>query len=487
MRVLVGSIGHESNTFAPLPTTLADFEVQRGADILDRPVRDALSGIVDTLRERNIERVPTLCARALPGGRVERRAYEELKRTLLANPGDVDGVCLFLHGAMRADGIDYCESDLLAALRIQLGSDVPIAVALDMHANIVAPMIETADALVTYHTAPHVDRYETGQRAAELLVGQLEGAVRPAMAMAKIPFLLPGEMAQTALEPMASMMGLVQEIEAGDRVLSASLVKTHCWADVPDQGVSAVVVTDGDAPLAQTEANRLASAFWARRHEFRFSAESLPIDVAIEAALEAEEPTVFLSDSGDNPGAGGTTDVPAVTQALLEARARNAVVAAIWDPESVDTCMSAGVGQTVSLALGGKINSRHGPPVPVTGRVCLLSDGRTYRGGERRPEMRVERGPIAVLSVEGVDIVLSRNRISVIEPAQLHSLGIDPLGYKVVVLKRGYLTAPLAAISPRSILVLSPGPTNCNVDQLPYQRVRRPMYPLDPDATWAPE
>ena len=305
-----------------------------------------------------------------------------------------------------------------------------------------------------------------------------------AMAFAKIPMLLPGEMAQTHLDPMASMMGLLSEIEAAPGVLDASLIKTHCWADVPDQGISAVVVTDGDQALAQRQANRLASAFWEQRHRFRVSAETYEVDEAIEVALRAPERTVFLSDAGDNATAGGTTEIPDVLRQLLARGVDNAVPAAICDPEAVEACVQAGIGGRVKVSLGGRIDPQYAPPLRVSGIVRLLSGGRTYRGGVRTPAHQIERGPIAVLSAKGIDVVLSQKRISFVEPAELRSLGIEPLAYRIVILKVGYLHAPFQAISPRSILMLSPGPTNCDVTRLPYRRVRRPIYPLDPDATW---
>jgi microcystin degradation protein MlrC len=487
VRILVGSLAHESNTFTSLPTTLADFGAVYGRDTLQMPVHDALAGIVATLGSgTDIELVPTLWAHALPAGRVERRAFERLKETILAQAHDIDGVCLFLHGAMRAEGIDYCESELLAALRERLGPEVPITVAMDMHANVVRDMVRNADAIAAYHTAPHVDTFETGERAARILLQTLKGRIDPEMAFAKIPMLLPGEMAQTGLDPMASMMGLLKEIEARPGVVDASLVKTHCWADVPDQGISAVVVTDGDAPLARREADRLAAAFWARRHEFGFSAETRPVDEAIRVAMDAPESTVYLSDSGDNATAGGSTDITVVLRALIDQQAQDAVIAAIWDVEAVDACMAAGVGKEVTLSLGGKVDSVYGPPLEATGTVRTLSDGRYYRGGVRAPENLVERGPIAVWRVGGIDAVLCRARISIVEPAQLRSLGIEPQAFKIVVLKVGYLHAPFQEISSRSILMLSPGPTNCDVTQLPYSRVRRPIYPLDRDAAWSP-
>jgi len=488
MKVLIGAIGHESNTFTPFLTTRDDFYVLYGSDILTKPMyRHSLAGIIATLQAHGVELLPSVAAGAMPGGVVERRAYEEFKQAVLQAAHDVDGVCLFLHGAMRAEGIDYCENDLLRDLRAKLGADVPITIALDMHANIVAEMVGNVNALVAYHTAPHDDAFETGVCAAQMLLQILEEGIQTRIGLARLPFLLPGELAQTAHEPMASMMKLVQEIEQHPDVLSASLANGHCWADIPDVGVAAVVVTKGDAALAQREANRLAAAFWARRAEFGVSAEAYPVEEAIEQAMAAAESTVFLSDSGDNPGAGGTTDVPVVLEKLLAKGATNVVVAGIWDVEAVQACAAAGVGQEVSLSIGGKLDQRHGTPLAVTGRVRLLNDGYAYQGGIRQPPMRARPGPIAVLHVAGVDVILSSTRLSFEDPAQMRRLGLEPLDYRIVVLKRGYLTTPFQAISKRSILAFSPGATNCDVRQMEFRRLQRPIYPLDPETTWAPD
>ncbi|NPV09762.1 MAG: M81 family metallopeptidase [Anaerolineae bacterium] len=482
MRILVASIGHESNTFTPLPTTWEDFRVTYGEDILRRP-RGSLAGIVDTLKANGLEPVPTISAHVLPGGVVKRDAFEKLRDGLLRGAENVNGACIFLHGAMRAGGEDYGDTALLSALRARLGPRAPITVALDLHGNITAEMVADADALVTYRTAPHVDTYETGVRAAELLLQALRG-VKLTMGFAKVPILMPGEMAQTSVEPMASLMRMLEETDAIPGVLSSSFTKVHCWADVPDQGVCAVVVTDGDANLARAEADRLAQAFWERRAEFGTTVETYEVDEAIEVALAAEESTVFLSDSGDNPGAGGTTDIPFVLERMLEKGVEDAAIAAIWDPEAVETCVAAGVGETVVLPIGGKIDTIHGWPVRVSGRVHLISDGRWYREGIRREENEEEMGRLVVLSVGGIDVILSERRVSITDPEQMRAVGVEPLAYKMVVLKRGYLEPLFQAISPRSILMLSPGPTNCNVTRLDYERVRRPMYPLDLDAEW---
>jgi microcystin degradation protein MlrC len=487
MRVLIGAVGHESNTFTPFPTTMADFFVRYGDDVLQFPVgRSSIGGIVSVLEAHDVELVPTVFAGAMPGGVVERSAYETFRQAVLAQAHDVDGVCLYLHGAMRAEGIDCCENDLLGALRAKLGPGVPITIALDMHANIVAEMTRNVNAMVAYHTAPHTDTFETGERAAEMLMQILEDGVQAEIGFAKLPFLLPGEMAQTALDPMASMMRMVEEIEAHPDVLSASLANGHCWADVPDVGVACVVITNGQPELAQSEADRLATAFWERRADFGVSAESYSVEEAIDVAMAADEPTVFLSDSGDNPGAGGTTDVPLVLGKLIEKGASSVVIASIWDVEAVRACMAAGVGNALTLSIGGKLDVRHGTPLEVTGRVRMLTDGERYRGGVPSPWGRQRRGPVAVLNVEGIDVILSSTRLSFGDPVQLRHLGLEPLEYRIVVLKRGYLTAPFQAISQRSILAFSPGATNCDVTQMEYRRVNRPMYPLDLDATWSP-
>ncbi len=456
MKVLVGAIGHESNTFTPFLTKREDFFIAYGPDLFDAAwPRSSIAGIITTLRARDVELVPTVAAGAMPGGVVERAVYEEFKRAVLDKAVAVDGVCLFLHGAMRAEGLDYAENDLLKDLRAQLGPDVPVTIALDMHANIVPEMVDNVDGMVAYHTAPHTDAFETGVRAAKMLLEVLENGARLHMGFAKIPFLLPGEMAQTDLDPMASMMRMVAEVEKHPEVISACLANGHPWADVPDIGVAAVVVTTGDAAHAQAEANRLATAFWERREAFGVSAEAYAVDEAIDKAMTASQSTVFLSDSGDNPGAGGTTDVPLVLERLLTKGAKSVVVAGIWDAQAVESCAAAGVGREITLSIGGKLDTRHGTPLRISGQVRLISDGHMYEGGLRRQRVRARSGPVAVLNIEGVDVILSTTRLSFVDPAQLRNFGLEPLDYRIVVLKRGYLTAPFQAISERSILAFS--------------------------------
>lgn len=493
MRILIGGIHQESDSFSPVSADLNDFKILRGPRILERKAfrgifgRQALAGIIEILQSRGVELIPAVFADALPGGVVTSQAYGEIKKILLEDirgGGVLDGICLALHGSMFVQGIGHAESDLLASLRTLVGRNVPIVAALDLHATITDVMISNSDGLVTYRTAPHVDIYEIGVRAAQLLFRIIERGTRPTMAFTKLPLLICGDQAQTSDEPMRSLIELVKQTEAKHSVLSASYALGQIWVDDYASGASSIVVTDGNLSLAQAEADRLAKALWEHRTEFRFGAETYPIDQAIDVALSAPEKTIFLSDLGDNPTAGAASDIPIVVERLLAKGAGNAVVAAINDPAAVRACIDAGIGETVTIQIGGKLDRKYSKPLPVTGKVHLLSDGQYYQEGQHKPEMLAEMGPIAVLQVQGVKVVLSSKRIAIIDPAQLRSLGIEPLEHKIVVLKIGYLFGPFKAIAPRIIFMLSPGSSYCDVTKLEYKKVKRPIYPLDPDTTW---
>ncbi|MCP4547965.1 MAG: M81 family metallopeptidase [bacterium] len=480
MKVLVGHIGHESNTFTPHLTQRSDFHLRFGDEMLQEGplLQAAIGGIIDTLVSEGVELKPSLIASAMPGGVVERASFEEFSKRLLAAAVDIDGVCLHLHGAMRTEGIDYCEAAILAELRRIVGPDIPVVISLDMHANITADLVAQVDALTVYHTAPHIDTYDTGVRAARLLLGILRHGVRPRIGLARIPFLLPGEMAQTDLPPMLDVMNRVAQLEAQPGILAAAVANGHCWADIPDLGVAAVVVTDNDLQLAHAGAAELAELFWSRRADFAANAEAVPIEEAVTLALVASESTVFLSDTGDNPGAGGTTDVTALLAALLMRDVQGALFSSIRDEAAVAACREAGIGADVALSIGGKIERRHGESISVNCEVLALFDQReSYDGRELE-------GPVALVRCRGVDIILSTGRLNFLEPIQYERLGLDPLSYRLVAIKRGYLTAALQAICPRSILALTPGATDCRIEEMPFTRLRRPVYPIDRDMAW---
>jgi microcystin degradation protein MlrC len=468
MRIVVGGIQHETNTFSPLPTRLADFQVLRGQALLRELGLPA---------EPGVELVATVDAHAWPGGLVERAAYEALKAELLdglraALP--VDGVYLALHGAMEVEGVDKAEADLLRAVREVAGPGVPVTVSLDLHANVTPSMVELTDGFTAYRTAPHTDERETRRRAYALLLRCLREGLRPASALVKPPLVLSGEEAITAAEPMASLLRLCEEIERLPGMLSACLLVGCAWTDVPHVTTSVIATSAGDPELAASQARRLAEALWERRGDFRFDVETGSIDECIERALASVERPAFITDAGDNPTAGAPGDVPLFADRLLAHGVTDAVCASIPDPVAVAACREVGVGGILSLRIGGVLDPVTAPPLAVTGEVRHLWDDPTSGEG------------LAVLRVAGVDIALTTHRRTFTAPEHFIHAGIDPLTRQIIVVKQGYLFAELAAIAPRALMALSPGYTDLVLERLPYRRLVRPVYPFDRDMSWRP-
>jgi microcystin degradation protein MlrC len=468
MRIAVGGISHETNTFSTLKTGLPEFFVQRGDAIMG----DAL---VTEARELGMEVAPTLLAGAGPHGPVLRETYRSLKAELLERLGaalPVDGVYLRLHGAMEVEEIGDGESDLARAVRERVGESVPIVASLDLHGNIAPELVSALNVMTALRTAPHRDGRETRRRALGHLARCLREGLRPRGAMVKLPLILPGESAVTEVEPARSLYAMLPAIEGTPGILDASLMIGCAWTDSPYSTVSALVMAESDGELAHRLAARLAAEVWERRAEFGPDVETAPVDECIARALAAPEPTVFISDSGDNVTAGGAGDIPLFIERLLAAGAERAVVGGIADPEAVAACAAAGVAARISLAIGGKLDPVHGRPLPVTGTVRHLHP-------EGSPTL-------AALQVGGVTVILTSDRRAFASFGAFEAAGVRPLEQKIVVVKLGYLFPELRDRAPRALMALSPGFTTLRLDTLPYRRIPRPIYPLDPEVAWQP-
>jgi microcystin degradation protein MlrC len=466
MRIAVGGISHETNTFSTLTTGLSEFFVRRGEKITQGPFWDAY-------RAQGIEFAPTLMAGAGPHGLVQRDAYETLKAELLerlerALP--VDGIYLSLHGAMEVEAIGDGESDLVGAIRVRAGASVPIVASLDLHGNIAPAFVEAADLLTALRTAPHRDGEPTRRRALDHLVRCLREGIQPVATMIQVPVLLPGEFAVTEVEPARSLYGMLEEIEAVPGILDASLMIGCAWTDSPYTSVSVLVMAERDRQLAHQQAARLATAIWEQREAFGPDVATASPEEAVGQALSASESTVFISDSGDNVTAGGAGDMPLMAERLLAAGAPDAVVAGIADADAVAACARAGAGARLVLAIGGKLDQVHARPLEVTGTVRHLDPPETPT--------------LAVLQVDGLSLVLTADRRAFTTLDSFQRAGIDPLQRRIVVVKLGYLFPELRDHAPRAIMALSPGFTDLRVEAFPYRRVARPIYPLDRQMEW---
>ncbi len=465
MRIALGGIAYEGCTFSPLPVALTEFDVLRGAALRARyPFLPALP---------EVEAEPLVWARGLPGGIVEAVAYAELKGELIAGlrtQGPWDGVYLDLHGALFVAGLEDAEYDLVRAVRTAVGPACMIAASYDLHGNLSQAVMDQVDIVTAYRTAPHEDEAETRERAVRLLVDSLKTGRRPAKAFVSIPLMLPGERAMTTVEPGASLYREVAALARRRGIVDASLLIGFAWADEPRVGASVVVLGD-DHATASWAAQDLAAAVWTARRDFAFGMPTGDIDECIDLALAAPEPTVFISDAGDNPTGGAVGDVPAVLERLVARRVQGALFASLADEAAVARCFAAGVGSEVTLSLGGKLDTRHGSPFPLTGRVVSLHDGPNRH---------------AVLQVNGVTAIVTARRTAFTTLAQFAACNLNPLDFKIVVVKLGYLFPELRRIAPLALLTFSPGAVNPDLTQLSYTSVRRPIYPLDDDMEFCP-
>jgi microcystin degradation protein MlrC len=471
-RIGIGGIAIESSTFSTLPSTLDDFTILRGEELAARyPFMPgwAFRGRTD------ITWLPCYHARALPGGPVRADAYAAMKGELIGRlraAGPLDGLYLDLHGAMAVLGLDDAEGNLAVAIRAAVGPACLISAGMDLHGNVTARLVEHVDLFTAHRLAPHEDAPETPERACANLLRCLDEGIRPARAWTRIPVILPGERTSTLTEPGRGLYAELAGLSAGPGVLDASLWVGYVWADEPRSGAT-VVVTGIDAGRIRAIAAHLAGRYWGARHDFGFSTPVGDADWCIARALEHEAGPIVISDSGDNPTAGGVGDTPTFVGRLLAhapfaSGARTAIFASIADPAAVAACFDAGLGGTVSASVGGKNDRVHAAPLPVTGRVeALLPDDRVG-------------GRLAVLRVGGVGIILTSRRKPFHHLRDFTALGLDPHAAHVVAVKIGYLEPELRGLARAAYLALTAGAVDQDIPHLPYARVRRPVFPLDP-------
>ena len=491
MRLFLAMLSHETNTFSNVPTDRAQFEARHlhyGGEIVEtfRGTGTCLGGMIAAAERLGARLVPSVAAAASPAGRVTGDIYTHVKDRMLADlraAGPVDGVLLDLHGAMVPEGLDDGEGDVIAAVRAAVGPDVPIAVTLDLHGNLTEAMVRGADLLHGYKTYPHVDMAERGVEAAERLAEAVGKRIRPTAAFRRPPLMPPIGAQRTAVGPMRRLYDMADEMERDPRVLSISIFAGFPYADIPEAGLGIYVVTDGDAALAEELAERLSRTAWAHRHEFVHT--GLPVPEAVRRALAAEGQPIVLADMADNTGGGAAGDGTEILRELVRVGARSAVVACLWDPAAVQECVRAGVGARVTLDVGGKVDDRHGAPLRVTGVVRTLSDGRFVHKGPMGRGLPGRLGTTAVLDVDGVKVILISYRWQTLDPEMLRFVGLEPLDHKIVVVKSTiHYRAAFEPLAREIVEVDAPGLSSSNLDRFRFERVRRPIFPLDPETAY---
>ncbi|MHB9291266.1 hypothetical protein Holit_00339 [Hollandina sp. SP2] len=490
MRILSGGMNHESNTLNPIITGSEEFVVFYGDEILTKGLLPGYTstGIINALREAGCEIVPTVLARAVPNGVVSAAFYQNLKREFIRRTkealarGPLDGVCLALHGSMKVEGLGCAEGDLLSALR-ELLPDVPVTVALDMHATITPEMLRGADGFVGYKTAPHVDCPETGAHAARMLLSALKTRKKLITACRRVPMLIAGEKSESEAEPMVSLIEACRRVEKRPGILAASFLLGFPWADDEHNGVSALVTGFEDASGMEDAAGELAAAFWARRGDFAFRSEFYGPQEALAAAyravLEAGERPVFVSDSGDNPTAGAAGDATDMLERVLETLDMGdklptpLLYSGFYDAPAAAACIKAGTGAELDLTVGGNWDTLNGRRIPLRVRVETIAR-----------DFGPFHADLVLVSHRNLRLTLTSKHIGFGDGDLLPALGINPADYCLVVVKLGYLEPCFRSIAARAIMATSRGCSNEVLETIPYKKIPRPLYPLDPDMAW---
>ena len=486
MRVFIAMLSHETNTFSTIATDRRQFETRElryGGEVLEvyRGTATCLGGMMEGAAARGLTLLPSLAAAASPAGRVSTEFYESAKARIcddLRAAGRLDGVLLDLHGAMVPEAVEDGEGDLLRAVRGIVGPEIPVGVTLDFHANVTADMVRHATLLHGYKTYPHVDMAERGREAALRVADVLAGKIRPSVAFRQ-PRLLPPIASQlTARGPMRRLYDLADDMERDPRVVSVSVFAGFPLADIHDAGLSIYVATNGDAGLAAKLADQLESVAWEHRREFVHRA--VPVREAVAEALQLDVRPVVLADIADNTGGGAAGDGTEILRELLRVEAPSATVACIWDPEAAAACTRAGLGATLTLDVGGKIDDRHGRPVTMTGRVSAVSNGNFVHKGPMLRGLPGRLGPTVVLQSGGVKVILISHRWQTLDPEMIRLVGIDPALERIVVVKSTiHYRAAFEPLAARIIEVDAPGLSSSNLERFAFAHVRRPIFPLD--------
>jgi len=471
-RIAIAGIAIESSTFSPAVSHEEDFRSRTGDEVFTYyPFFEADSGIIN-----RAVWLPTLRGHAMPGGIVTREAYESLvTKTLdmLKGTLPLDGLFFDIHGAMSVQGLDDPEGDFLIRIREVIGNDVLVSTSMDLHGSVSPRLAQNSDLITCYRLAPHEDAIESKKRAVTNLLNRLEkGKGKPAYkAWIPVPILLPGEKTSTRIEPGKSLYAGIPGVLDGDNVIDAAIWMSYPWADEPrNHGV--VMAYGDDKEAVARAAEKLAHHFWDVRKEFEFVAPTTYLDDALEKALASDKKPFIISDMGDNPTAGGAGDVTWTLHELfkdpaLQKSGKTLVYASIPGAEFVKKAIEAGVGGEVEGTAGAEVDHRFAPPVRLKGIVTAIKQDSTNN------EVVVKSGNIYT--------IVTGKRNAYHYEKQFTDLGLKPREADILVVKIGYLVPDLYNMRGDWLMALTPGGVDQDLLRLPYKRVTRPIFPLDPD------
>ncbi|MDG2113018.1 MAG: M81 family metallopeptidase [Actinomycetota bacterium] len=502
MRIAIGGIEHETNTYAVESfgtTPAADFTQRRGDRVFAlRGTRSYVGGMLKAADAAGHEVVPCLFAWAGPSGTIEADGYAAMSAELLRDIEaalPVDAVVLDMHGAGVVEGIDDLEADLARRVREVIGPDITLVSTLDLHGNITAEMAEHLDLMLGVHEYPHVDMYERGVEAVEALPQLVPGSWQPVTHVEQLPLLLPTS--TTDVAPASVVRDACLAAESHPDVIDCTFFHGFPYTDIPEVGASIVVTTNNDLDLARAVAGQVATKLWDLRDEFR--AESLTPEIALRQAVTAADRPgrtgpVVVNETSDNPGAGTPGDGTHVLRAMLDIgiteQVERAVYGTVFDPAVAAQAHAAGTGATIAIQLGGKHDELHGDPISTEAYVKTLSDGSFVHSSPMLGGTRARWGPTARLQFGGeggLDVIVTSYRSQVFDTEIFELCGIDVRRYDVVVLKSSqHFRAGFAHLASAIVTADSPGLSTLDVTVFDHSTADGLRWPINPDTTWSP-
>ncbi len=488
-RIIVAECKQEVSTFNPVPSRYEDFRVQRGAEIVEsrRGVREEIGGALSVFdADADIQLLPTYSARAITsGGVLSAESFDRISSEFLdslAGVGPADAAYFSLHGAMQAENEDDPEGFLLQAARRILGEKIPIVVSLDLHGILTDRMLQYSNAVVTFHTYPHVDFYETGERAARLLMEIVRDGACPVTARVKIPVLARGDEMITETGAVGECIRLAQQIEAGEGGLSAGVMWGNAFTDVPELRTNSIVVMDGDETAAREHAVELANLFW--KHHATMCVPLTSLEDSIRLAGDVPDGTVILMDAADATSSGASGDSNAIVRECVRQNYRGRVLAPVVDPAAVRQAFAAGVGATIRTTIGGAFDPARYEPLAMDCRVRLLSDGNFRSESFGWPW---NSGDTAVLEADNITLIVGTRPVSLFDRSWFYANGQDPRRFDVVVVKSPHCEPHMFADwCEKLINVDAPGATSANLRSLGHSKCARPIFPLDDGVEFSP-
>ena len=516
MRIATLGISHETNTFSNTPATYEEFEkveIKRRHQIIDhyKGSNYTIAGYIDAAKDFDFELIPLMYANTGPIGTITKDAYDRLSSEMfemLKNEGPWDGVLLANHGAAVSEEFPDMDAEFTRTIREIVGTEIPVGITLDMHANISKYTVENTNICIVWRTCPHLDPKPRGYKCASLIVKTINGEIKPTQAIETPPLLVNIVKQFTGQEPMKSIVEECINANEITNVLDTSVAEGYPYADVLEMGMSWITITDNNLSLAKEISKDLALKAWEKREELNKPVHSIKeaLDLATKkyvgpkpkgtenyvpndgSALEEPVKTnhshlgpIVLMDVGDNIGGGSTADSTHILKEAKEMKIKS-FLQSIYDPESVAICVNAGEGEEITIDVGGKTDDMHGEPVRITGKIKKIHNGkyeehRPNHGGFRFFD---DGKRVRFDTNNGMTILLTSMRSGNTAREQMYSMGINPENYKIVIAKG--VSSPRPAYQPIAaeiLLVNSPGITTSDLSFFEYKNIRKDMYPFD--------